>query len=288
MASETTNVRLIGASFVVLGLSIFAGTVLAQDQEQSFDYSSYAKALKTHVDDKGMVDYEHLKAHPAQLLGYLKAIAAVPRSRYDLWDNNAKIAFWLNAYNGLTLKAIIDHYPIKAGFFSGLVYPKNSIRQISGVWDKLKFTVMGRKMTLEHIEHKILRARFNEPRIHMALVCAAMGCPALRNEPYVGDRLDRQLNDQTRRFLGDRDKFRIDRSKDVVHLSSIFKWFAKDFVKTYAPAQKFGRHDEELSAVLNFIAGYLDEADRLYIRSGDFAVNYLDYDWSLNERKVRR
>ena len=148
-----------------------------------------------------------------------------------------------------------------AGLFSGLVYPKNSIRQISGVWDRLKFTVVGEKMTLEHIEHKILRVRFNEPRIHMALVCAAMGCPPPRNEPYVGDRLDQQLDDQTHRFLGNRDNFRIDRKENVVHLSSIFKWFAEDFVETYAPARNLGRHDEEVSAVLNFIARYLDDRD---------------------------
>jgi hypothetical protein len=122
----------------------------------------------------------------------------------------------------------------------------------------------------------------------MALVCAAMSCPPLRSEPYLGSRLDQQLDDQTRRFLGNRDKFRIDRGQDVVYLSPIFKWFAEDFVKTYAPARNFGRHGKEASAVLNFIAGYLDDRGAQYVRSGDFRVKYMDYDWSLNEQDTPR
>lgn len=289
MTNAMAHSTMTGIFLAILGLSVSSELATAQDGDKGFpDYASYAEMLRTRVDDKGMVDYERLKARPAPLLAYLNAIATAPRSRYDLWDNNTKIAFWVNAYNGLTLQAIIDHYPIRASFLRSLVYPKNSIRQISGVWDELQFTVMGRKMTLDHIEHEILRVEFNEPRIHMALVCAAMGCPALRNEPYVSERLEQQLDDQTRRFLGDRDKFRIDRSADAIYLSSIFKWFGEDFVETYAPPRNLGRHDKETSAVLNFVAGYLEEADQRYVRSGDFRVRYLDYDWSLNERKVRR
>ena len=108
--------------------------------------------------------------------------------------------------------------------------------------------------------------------------------PPLRNELYLGDRLDQQLDDQTRRFLGNRDKFRIDPKENVVYLSSIFKWFGGDFVKTYSTARNSGRHDEEVSAVLNFIARYLDDRDARCVRSGDFHVKYMDYDWSLNEQ----
>jgi len=289
MVDEITCPRLARALLALLTVCILSGSAQAQDEsEQTFDYAHYAELLKTHVDDKGVVDYRGLKANPEKLHLYMIAIASLPSSRYDKWDDKAKIAFWLNAYNGLTLKAIIDHYPIKASFLKSRIYPKNSIRQISGVWDKIKFTVMGQKMTLEHIEHKMLRARFNEPKIHMALVCAAMSCPALRNEPYIGERLDEQLDDQTRRFLGHRQKFRIDRSRDLVYLSPIFKWFAKDFVRTYAPTGNLGRHGREVSSVLNFVAGYLDETNQRRIRAGDFKVKYLDYDWSLNERKVAR
>lgn len=289
MSCEVTDSRLAGTLLRLVMVCILSGAGQAQDEsEQPFNYTHYAEVLKTYVDDKGMVDYEGLKANPEKLRFYMTAIAGLPSPQYDKWDDKAKIAFWLNAYNGLTLKAIIDHHPIKASFLKSRLYPKNSIRQISGVWDRIKFAVMGEKMTLEHIEHKMLRARFNEPKIHMALVCAALSCPALRNEPYVGERLDEQLDDQTRRFLAHRQKFSIDRSKDLVYLSPIFKWFAKDFVRTYAPVGKIGRHNREVSSVLNFVAGYLDETNQRRIRTGDFRVKYLDYDWSLNERKVAK
>jgi Protein of unknown function, DUF547 len=255
--------------------------------EMGFDYGDYGAALEAYVDDRGMVNYGKLKANSKELLSYVKAIGTLPRRQYQAWDNNAKIAFWLNAYNGLTLKAIIDNYPIKSSFLRSRIYPKNSIRQIPGVWDKIQFTVMGRKVTLEHIEHKILRVEFNEPRIHMAMVCAAIGCPPLRNEPYVGGRLGEQLDDQTRDFLGNRRKFRVDRGKGAVYVSPIFKWFAKDFVTAYAPARNLGGQSKGNSAVLNFIAGYLDEAAQSTLRRGGLKIKYLDYDWSLNEQKGR-
>ncbi|MCI0419208.1 MAG: DUF547 domain-containing protein, partial [Acidobacteria bacterium] len=122
------------------------------------------------------------------------------------------------------------------------------------------------------------------PRIHMALVCAAMGCPPLRYEPFLGDQLDEQLNDQTRRFLSDPTKFRMDRSKGKVYLSSIFKWFPSDFIKTYGTDQKFAGHDPAERAVLNFISRYLDASDREYLATAKYNVEYLGYDWSLNEQ----
>lgn len=273
-------------ALLLVGLVVLPRPASTREQAgQGFDYGDYATALESYVDDRGMVHYRKLKANPEALLSYIKTMATLERARYQAWDDNAKMAFWLNAYNGLTLKAIIDHYPIKSSWLKSRVYPRNSIRQIPGVWDEIKFTVMGRKVTLEHIEHKILRLEFNEPRIHMALVCAAMGCPTLRNEPYVGECLDAQLDDQTRDFLSSRQKFRVDRGKGTVHVSPIFKWFAKDFVKTYAPAGKLGGQSREGSAVLNFIAGYLDGATASALRRGDLKIKYLDYNWALNEQK---
>jgi len=284
MAGQIKYLRYGAAALVTL--LAFGPLVVAEDQaEQTFDYSDYAAVLKSYVDDKGMVNYRNLKANPERLLSYVRAIARLPRTQYDRWDDNARVAFWLNAYNGLTLKAIIDHYPIRASFFKSRIYPKNSIRQISGVWDKLKFDVSGRKLTLEQIEHKILRVEFNEPRIHMAMVCAAMSCPRLRNEPYVGGRLDEQLDDQSRAFLGHPEKFRVDRGRNTVRLSPIFKWFGADFVGKYASAKDIGRHKKEASSALRFIAGQLEGADKNYVLAGRYRIGYLDYDWSLNEQE---
>ncbi|MHC4575405.1 MAG: DUF547 domain-containing protein [Planctomycetota bacterium] len=251
----------------------------------AFDYKDYAAALKTYVDANGMVNYEKLKAKPDSLNSFLTGMASIGPERYEKWPDKDKIAFWLNAYNALTLKAIIDNYPIKSSFFRSRVYPKNSIRQIPGVWDKITFTVIRQDLTLSHIEHQILRKDFNEPAIHMALVCAAMSCPPLRNEPYLAKKLDKQLEDQGRKFLSDPGKFIINHRKAVVYLSTIFKWFADDFVPQYAPEKSLGKHNKKVSAVLSFVASHLKDADKKYILEGKYKVKYLSYDWSLNEQK---
>jgi hypothetical protein len=205
-----------------------------------------------------------------------------PRSVRILDDAPQQIAFWCNVYNAYTLKAIIEHYPIEASLLKSLAHPKNSIRQIDGVWDKLQWPVMGREMTLDNIEHDTLRKEYDEPRIHAALVCAAMSCPPLRDEPFEGDRLDEQLDDQMRRYLGVPDRFRIDRDKDVVYLSAILKWYGEDFVNTYGTNDAFNKFSEVERAVLNAITRYVDEAE--YLRTADYISKYLDYDWTLNEQ----
>lgn len=266
----------------LLTTSVLMASGQAAESSECLDYNDYALVLKSYVNDKGMVNYKELKSHREQLDAFAKRLETLEPTVYSGWDDQKKIAFWLNAYNGFTLKAIIDHYPIKSSFFKARLYPKNSIRQISGVWDKLKFPVMGRKRTLDEIEHEILRKEFSEPRIHMALVCAAMGCPSLRNEPYTGERLDEQLNDQASRFLKDPLKFRVDRKKKRVYLSPIFKWFGEDFIPKYGTNDKFRDYDE--SAVLNFISGYLSEEIQGYLTAQELSVKHLDYDWSLNEQ----
>lgn len=251
----------------------------------AFTYDGYAAVLASYVDDHGLAMYGELKAHPEKLNAFRVQVQGLDGKVYDGWAEKAKIAFWINAYNALTLKVIIDHYPIEASWKKALLYPRNSIRQISGVWDKLEFTVMGDKMTLDDIEHQKLRKEFDEPRIHMALVCAALSCPPLRNEPYVEDTLDDQLDDQARRFLESSDKFRIAREDGRVRLSSIFEWFGEDFVRSYGTDERFSGKTRSERAVLNFVGNYLDEDDRTYLLTGDYAIKYLDYDWSLNEQK---
>ena len=161
--------------------------VLSALPASAFDgaHARYAAVLREHLRG-GLVDYKALKAAPAELDAYLAALAAVKPAEYEAWPRADKIAFWINTYNAYTLKAILDHYPIKPNWRASLRYPKSSIRQVPGVWDKLKFRVMGRELTLDGMEHDILRKQFNEPRAHMALVCASLGCPVLRPEPYTG------------------------------------------------------------------------------------------------------
>jgi hypothetical protein len=250
-----------------------------------FTYNNYAAALKVYVNDEGMVNYAELKKHPEKLNAFLGALATLERQTYDNWKEREKIAFWVNAYNSLTLKAILENYPIRSSFFRSLKFPKNSIRQIPGVWDKLQFVVMGRKITLNEIEHKILRVKFDKPRIHMALVCAAMSCPPLRNEPYQPEKLDKQLDDQSRKFMSNTMKFKMDKEKNRVYLSVIFKWFGGDFVKKFKPTEGFADHKEAQRASLNFISRYLNENDAQYLKDSKYKIEYLDYDWTLNQQQ---
>ncbi|MCH7919351.1 MAG: DUF547 domain-containing protein [Planctomycetes bacterium] len=275
--------RLTSLSIVLL--AVLCGPAWGQTDPNGMDTSLYGKALKDHVDDRGMVNYQALKKNRQDLDAYLTALAGISEEDYSQWEEPQQIAFWINAYNSLTLKSIIDNYPIKSSFFKSINNPKNSIRQISGVWDKKTHRVMGKKLSLNHIEHKILRVEFEEPRIHVALVCAAMGCPALRNEPYDGERLSRQLKDQSRRFLRDRAKLQILRTNKVVSLSPIFKWYGKDFPAAYRPRRPIGRHGKDTQAVLYYISRHLDEPQKSYLLAGNYRVTYLDYDWSLNEQQ---
>lgn len=245
--------------------------------------ATFRKVLE-YVDDRGLVRYADLKAHRVVLDRFVSLLGNLDRSTYEVWPEPTQIAFWINAYNGLTLQVIVNHYPIQSNFLTSLRFPRNSIRQISGAWDELEFQVMDRKLTLDDIEHGILRRHFEEPRIHMALVCAALGCPPLRNEPYSGERLDAQLDDQTRRFLATPSKFRVDRTRGTVGLSPIFDWYGDDFVEKYRPAYGFDDKGARLSAVLNFVGQYSSSRLRDFLESGDYSVYYLSYDWSLNEQ----
>ena len=239
-----------------------------------------AKVLE-RVDGDGLVDYAGLKAASGDLDAYATAVAGLDPQTYETWSEERQIAFWSNAYNGLTLRAIVEHFPLESPASPEASEHPRGIRWIPGVWDR-PFTVMGRELSLNDIEHQILRVEFDEPRIHAALVCAAISCPPLRAEPFVEDRLDEQLDDQTRRFL--EQSLRIDREAGKVYLSKILEWYGADFEWSFEPEAGFEGHGDAERAVLNFISGYLDETDAKYLRGGDYEVVYSSYDWSLNEQ----
>ena len=267
--------------------ALITNTIFAVEQDkQRFSYDDYAAVLKNYVNNKGKVNYKKLKAQSQKLESFVATMDKLDPNNYSKWNDKEKIAFWLNAYNAFTLKAIVNNYPIKSNFFKSMYYPKNSIRQIPGVWDKITFKVMGKDYTLEQIEHKILREEFKEPRIHMAMVCAAMGCPSLRNEPYIAKKLDQQLDGQSRKFLANPEKFRFDSKKRVLHISPIFKWFADDFVKTKAKKKPSTRYSNKEAAILEFVSSYSNK-DHAFFDPSKKAVRikYLDYDWSLNEQR---
>lgn len=221
---------------------------------QEIDHSIYAKMLIEYT-NSGWVDYKELKDNPALLDQYLKSIAMLDEAEFAKMDRQEKMALYINAYNAFTIKAIIDHYPV------------TSIKKIPGVWKKLKFEIAGKKITLDEIEHGILRAQFKDPRVHFTLVCAARGCPRLTDSPYTAKKLDSMLEAAGKNFLNDKTRNRLDKNKKVLYLSSIFKWFADDFGED----------------AIVFIGKYLNQKDYDYIKANSPKIKY-QYDWSLNER----
>jgi hypothetical protein len=187
------------------------------------------------------------------------------------------MAFWINAYNLLTLRAIVDHYPIRGSRFS--LGPRNSIRQIDGVWTTLRWRVAGRDVTLDEIEHGMLRPEFGDARVHMALNCASKGCPPLRSEPYTATDLDRQLDDAARRYLATPAGSRVIDGRLLV--SRIFDWYGDDFIKQYA-AMHPGAGRETDRAIRGFVQQYGPPAAAAAAKAGS-TIRFLDYDWSLND-----
>ena len=246
-----------------------AGVVTGADEVNT---AALASVLEKYVNERGLVDYEGLQADRQALDAYNASLQLTSQESFDSWSEAEQIAFLINAYNSLTLKSIIDESPIK-----------DSIKDIRGVWRFNKHGILGGEQTLNNIEHDILRKNYDEPRIHAALVCAAISCPYLRTEPFVGAELDAQLDDQVRIFLGQPDVFVVDRERGEVVLSSIFDWFTEDWAASFSPDEGFkGSGDER--AVLNFISAYVDEADAEYLKTGDYRVRYADYDWALNRQ----
>lgn len=235
--------------------------------------ADYEELLTTYVDDRAMVDYEALQQNREGLDRYNATLASVPPSQFESWSEAEQIAFLVNAYNSLTLVSIIDEEPIKP-----------SIRDIRGVWRGRKHGIASETKTLDEIEHETLRVDYNEPRIHAALVCAAVSCPPLRKEPYNAEQLDAQLEEQVNIWLASPEiGLRIDREDNRVYISSIFKWFGEDWVPDYGTDSGFAGNENE-RAVLNFITNYVSPEDKAYLEAGDYSVRYLDYDWALNRQ----
>ena len=251
----------------------------------AFGYEAYDELLHTYVDENGGVDYAGLHSNRGDLDAFILSFQTLRADDLDSWSSSDQVAFWINAYNAITLQRILDHYPIeKGGLISGIRYPANSIRQIPGVWTKLETPMIGKTLTLDAIEHEILRVDFTEPRIHTAIVCAAVSCPPLRAEAFRGDRLEAQLADQSRRFLAGATGLRIDHRKKRVEVSSIFDWFGEDFVGVYNIDSTITGQGTEKGAVLEFVSRHVNDTDAQFLRTEDYSVAYLDYDWSLNEQ----
>lgn len=243
-----TQARRMGAVTAFLLLAFGAA---ASAREFDHTHAAFDALLKAQVSD-GQVDYRALKAAPAALNAYLDTLAAVREREFKTWREAQRIAFLANLYNAATLKLIVDHYPVESIKDIGSIF--------SGPWDQKVVRLFGKTVTLNNLEHDILRKDYHEPRLHMALVCAAKGCPPLRSEAYVAERLNGQLDDQSRVYLTSPTGMRLDRAKSEVQLSAIFKWYGVDF--TSVPA---------------FVSKHSGQ------NVNGLKIRYVNYDWSLNE-----
>ena len=249
-------------------------SAIAQETTRSKDVNTaaFASVLSTYVDDNGLVDYNSLQSDRQSLDAYNASLALTSLDTFESWSEEEKIAVLINAYNSLTLKSIVDQDPIK-----------DSIKDIIGVWRFNQHDIFRDRQTLNNIEHDILRKNYNEPRIHAALVCAAISCPYLRQEPFTGENLDAQLDDQVRIFLSREEAFKIDRENNVVMLSAIFDWFGEDWIPTFGKDAGFAGSENQ-KAVLNFISEYVSAEDKAFLEAGGYDIEYSDYNWSLNRQ----
>ncbi len=266
----------ISRALLALVLSVLMTPLWAFDHQ----HAAWTALLSRHVawntqETASAVDYDGFLRERAALSSYLKDLSAVGQDEFDGWTQAERRAFLINAYNAWTVELILTRYP-----------KLESIRDLGSLfkspWKQQFFTLLGKPQTLDGVEHGLLRGAkdFDDPRIHFAVNCASVGCPALRPEAYRPGELDQQLEDQTERFLRDRSRNRFDAGAGTLYLSSIFDWYADDFDLPFRGA----------SSRAAFLALYrdalgIDAATAAKLAAGAIDVDFLDYDWSLN-RKV--
>ena len=253
---------------------LFAPAVWAQGFDHS--HKAWDALLKKHVvlvsgGNASQVRYAEFAKDRAALKGYQDSLSGVSEAEFKSWTRPQQMAFLINAYNAFTVELILANYPVK------------SIKDIgsdlfNNRWKKKFFKLLGQDAYLDQIEHEILRkpGNYNEPRVHFAVNCASIGCPMLREEAYVPERLDGQLEEQTQRFLSDRTRNRFANGR--LEVSEIFKWFKEDWTSGY---QGIRSREQFFSRYAKFLADGTEQ--QKLVAEGKVSISHLDYDWTLNE-----
>ncbi|TXE10256.1 DUF547 domain-containing protein [Algoriphagus aquimarinus] len=221
-------------------------------------HKAWNELLKANVSADGTVNYKGFIKEKAKLEAYLKSISENAPDR-KTWSKNEQLAYWINAYNGFTVKLIVDNYPVESIKDLG---PALKIPLIKDVWHYQFFKIGGQESSLDEIEHSILRKEFEEPRIHFAINCASVSCPPLLNEAFEAAIIDAQLDKVAKGFINDSSRNKI--TPNAIQISSIFSWFKGDFTKN--------------GSLIDFLNKY----SKVKIKA-DAKVSHLDYDWNLNE-----
>jgi hypothetical protein len=248
--------------FFVVSIFLITG-ICRPGAAGGFDHSVFDQVLKTYVNDQGRVDYNGIAGDPA-FKAYMKSLESAD---LNSMSRNAQLAFWINAYNAVTIDKVIKWKP------------KKSVREtlIPGVWTSTKFftsrenTVAGQRLSQDDIENEILRKQFKDPRIHFAIICASSGCPPLPRFAYTQENVQTKLEEETRKYINSDRGSRIDSEDNTLYLSKLFDWYAGDF-------------ESKSGSVLNFIKPYLNEKTLAFLERTP-KIAYLDYDWALNAQQ---
>jgi hypothetical protein len=251
--------RYFGLVFIMT-ISLVLGTFgpALPGQTSTVNHEIWADLLAKYITPGG-VDYTGIKTEEDRLDQYLKVLEDTDPEKLS---RNEQYAYYINAYNAWTIKLILSGYP-------GVKSIKDFGTILKSPWQKKWVQINGKVITLDDVEHKILRPRFKDPRVHFAINCSAVSCPPLRPEPYLGHTLDQQLDDSTRSFVNDANSYRLE--GNTLYVSRIFKWFSEDF------------NEDALGFYLQYAEGDLKE--KLSTHKDKIRVKYLHYDWALNDSK---
>jgi hypothetical protein len=252
--------RIIGFCVVVL---ISMLPTVSEFYAAGFDHAKFDQVLKEYVDEKGLVDYNGIAKDP-RFSAYMHALQ---KAKVEELSRDGQLAFWINAYNAVTIDKVIKWKPEK------------SVREtfVPGLWTSTKFfttkehIVAGRTLSQDNIEHDILRRQFKDPRIHFAIICASKGCPPLPRVAYTEENVQKRLHEEAREYINSPRGTRIDRAENTLSISKIFDWFRADFVN-------------KSGSVMDFMRPYMDTELRQFLQRKPM-IGYIEYNWALNNQE---
>lgn len=258
---------------IFIGILFLSQSVLAN----TIDHGLWDQLLKAHVKSinhgkSTMVDYQGMANEHVKLNKYLNTLSAVTYAQFDILNKQEQLAFLINAYNAWTVKLVLSGPP-------DLKSIKDLGSFFSSPWKKEFVVLLEDTRSLDEIEHKLIRGsdRYNDPRIHFAVNCASISCPALRAEAYDGIHINEQLMEQTTLFLSNLERNRVE--QNVIKLSSIFNWYREDFEKGW-----MGYHQLQDFLINNSVSLNLSEKQIKKLKTNDMDIEFLKYDWRLNNQ----
>ncbi len=246
------------------------------------DYHQFEMILSRYVSSDGLVDYASLQSEKEQLNLFIHSLNSIKHENFSTWNEKSQIAFLINGYNACVLQIIVNHYPIRPRKITSFLYPINSIMQIPGAFDRISFSIAGMQLTINQME-SLLQKNYSDPRFYFAIVNGSRSSPSLRQEPYTGEELDFQLEDQVVRFLRSYQNLRVNPIEGKLFLSSMLKRAAKILNSYYGNDELFPKMPASRKGVILFISKYLSDYDRQMLLSGQLKIVFRKTDWALNQ-----